>query len=352
MIDKKTTTCFIYNLILVASVIVVTSIILIKFLMSLFYNCFIGKKISIKPPLKNALHVSSEKLAHLVAQNVLSNHNRCEKLPGKLNPKLCQPHIADVVDFYTAILVTCYSESEASLRLTLDSLAQCTYRDDRKLLFVVADGLVKGSGNDRTTADLLFDMLEMDDKHPEFGRKANGDRGPNEVGYTAVGLGSKNVNHAKVYAGWYLAGGHKVPMILVIKCGTPSERGTMKPGNRGKRDSQLILMNFFSRCTFYDRMTPLDYDLFKKIHWLMGVNPDRFELTLMVDADTKVAPNSLSLLINTMHNDPEIVGLCGETRIANRTESWVTMIQVFEYFISHYMGKSFESVFGGVTCLP
>jgi chitin synthase len=42
----------------------------------------------------------------------------------------------------------------------------------------------------------------------------------------------------------------------------------------------------------------------------------------------------------------------GETRISNKTESWVTMIQVFEYYINHHMGKCFESLFGGVTCLP
>jgi len=58
------------------------------------------------------------------------------------------------------------------------------------------------------------------------------------------------------------------------------------------------------------------------------------------------------------------MGLCGETRIANKRDSWVTMIQgtsisqpngltvVFEYYISHHLGKGFESVFGGVTCLP
>ncbi|CAG8744044.1 6074_t:CDS:2, partial [Racocetra fulgida] len=38
--------------------------------------------------------------------------------------------------------------------------------------------------------------------------------------------------------------------------------------------------------------------------------------------------------------------------IANKRHSWVTAIQVFEYYISHHLGKGFESVFGGVTCLP
>ncbi|CAB4481061.1 unnamed protein product [Rhizophagus irregularis] len=72
----------------------------------------------------------------------------------------------------------------------------------------------------------------------------------------------------------------------------------------------------------------------------------------MVDADTKVYPDSLRILINCMCNDPLIMGLCGETKIANKRDSWVTSIQVFEYYISHHLGKGFESVFGGVTCLP
>ena len=47
-----------------------------------------------------------------------------------------------------------------------------------------------------------------------------------------------------------------------MKCGTEAEAATeKKPGNRGKRDSQLILMNFFSRVTYNDRMSPLDFDL-------------------------------------------------------------------------------------------
>jgi len=46
------------------------------------------------------------------------------------------------------------------------------------------------------------------------------------------------------------------------------------------------------------------------------------------------------------------MGVCGETRIANKRQSWVTAIQVYEYFISHHLAKAFESVFGGVTCLP
>ena len=77
--------------------------------------------------------------------------------------------------------------------------------------------------------------------------------------------------------------GRRTPTVIIVKCGTEKEAANeKKPGNRGKRDSQLILMNFFSRVTYNDRMTPLDFDLFRKIHVLMGVTPDFFEVCLMV----------------------------------------------------------------------
>src|SRR5258708_25893654 len=77
--------------------------------------------------------------------------------------------------------------------------------------------------------------------------------------------------------------GRRTPTVIIVKCGTEQEAASdKKAGNRGKRDSQLILMNFFSRVTYNDRMTPLDFDLFRKIHTLMGVTPDFFEVCLMV----------------------------------------------------------------------
>lgn len=44
----------------------------------------------------------------------------------------------------------------------------------------------------------------------------------------------------------------------------------------------MVLMNFFSRVTYNDRMCPLDYDLFRKVQSLMGVTPDFIEVCLMV----------------------------------------------------------------------
>ena len=246
-------------------------------------------------------------------------------------------------DPYTVLMVACYSEGKEGLKTTLESLANTKYPNDKKIIFIVADGLVVGDGAPLTTPECALSLLSI---LPQF---AN----PAPKSYIAVAQGSKQHNQARIYAGHYVTEqGEKVATLLIVKCGTKDEEKSGKPGNRGKRDSQIMLMSFFSRVFFNERCTPFDFDLFRKIKKLTKVTADQFEIILMVDADTFVLPDSLDKLVNATMRDERIMGCCGETRISNKSESWVTSIQVFEYFISHHLGKAFESVFGGVTCLP
>jgi chitin synthase len=246
--------------------------------------------------------------------------------PLAIKPRLDSTNSAS--HMYTILLVTCYSEDEAGLRTTLDSLTSTDYDDNQKLLFVVADGIIKGSGNDKSTPDLLIGMMEMatDLFEPYY---FDSDGHPLAHSYVAIADGTKRHNMARVYPGYYRCGLHRIPMILVVKCGTPAEAEKPKPGNRGKRDSQIIIMSFLNKCLFDDRMTPLDYDLFYKITRLTGgVTPENYELILMVDADTRVMPPALAKLVQVMRSDETIMGCCGETRISNKSDSWVTAIQV------------------------
>ena len=252
---------------------------------------------------------------------------------------------------HTICLVTAYSEGEAGLRTTLDSLATTEYPNSHKAILVVCDGLVKGHGENLTTPDIALGMMRDFVVLPEEVRAFS---------YVAVASGAKRHNMARVYAGFYDYGEgsrvparkqQRVPMMIVVKCGTPDEKGH-KPGNRGKRDSQIILMSFLQKVMFDERMTELEFEMFNGLWTVTGIPPDFYETVLMVDADTKVFPDSVTHMCAAMVRDPEIMGLCGETKIANKRASWVAMIQVFEYFISHHLSKSFESVFGGVTCLP
>lgn len=233
--------------------------------------------------------------------------------------------------------VTCYSEGVDGLRLTLDSLTALDYPDEYKLIIVVADGEVRGQGNDETTPSILRSICDVDDCEP--------------LPYISLAPGHKRHNRATVHAGKYRANGRESNIILINKCGNPGE--TAKAGNRGKRDSQVITMSFFSKLLYKERLSPLDHGLHRKMARLVpACRPEDFEILLMVDADTVVSPNALAHMVSVFEHDPKVMGLCGETQIVNKSESWVTRIQVFEYYISHHLAKNFESVFGGVTCLP
>ena len=227
---------------------------------------------------------------------------------------------------HTICLVTAYSESVEGLRTTLDSLATTDYPNSHKLIMVIADGMVKGAGNTLTTPEICLTMMK------ELVIPAN------EVeahSYVAIADGHKRHNMAKVYAGFYdyddatveRSKQQRVPIVLVAKVGNPLEANDGKPGNRGKRDSQIVLMSFLQKVMFDERMTTFEYEFFNSIWRVTGVSPDRYELVLCVDADTKVFPDSLSRMVACMVNDYEIMGLCGETKIANKAETWVTMIQ-------------------------
>ncbi|EGW32468.1 chitin-UDP acetyl-glucosaminyl transferase 3 [Spathaspora passalidarum NRRL Y-27907] len=252
---------------------------------------------------------------------------------------------------HTMTLVTCYSEDEEGIRTTLDSIATTDYPNSHKLIVVICDGIIKGSGNDETTPDIVLGMMQ-DLTIPKDEVKA--------YSYVAVAQGSKRHNMAKVYAGFYKYDDdtipqdkqQRVPMITIVKCGAPEEAGAAKPGNRGKRDSQIILMSFLQKVVFDERMTSLEYEILQNIWRVTGLMTEFYEIVLMVDADTRVYPDSLTHMVAEMVKDPSIMGLCGETKISNKLQSWVTAIQVFEYYISHHQAKAFESIFGGVTCLP
>ncbi|ODQ67000.1 hypothetical protein NADFUDRAFT_49452 [Nadsonia fulvescens var. elongata DSM 6958] len=232
-----------------------------------------------------------------------------------------------------------YTEDEDSLRLAIDSLTSTIYDNRRKLLFVICDGMIVGAGNDRPTPRIVLDIFGVDPKIE-----------PPSLPFRSIGDDAKQLNYAKVYSGLYEYEGDIVPYIVVVKVGAPNE--TSKPGNRGKRDSQLLLMNFLNKVHYQSPMSPMELELFHQINNIIGIDPEVYEYVFMVDADTAVEPDSLNRLVAACVYDSRIAAVCGETSLQNEERSWWTMIQVYEYYISHHLAKAFESLFGSVTCLP
>lgn len=144
------------------------------------------------------------------------------------------PRAPEDHDKFVICQVPCYTEGDASLRKTIDSLAQMKYDDKRKLLVIICDGMIVGSGNDRPTPRIVLDILGAD---PNLD--------PEPLSFLSLGEGAKQHNMGKVYSGLYECAGHVVPYLVLVKIGKPTERS--RPGNRGKRDSQMMLMHFLNK---------------------------------------------------------------------------------------------------------
>lgn len=248
-------------------------------------------------------------------------------------------NVPEDIDKFIICQVPAYTEDEESLRRAIDSMARMKYDDKRKLLVIVCDGMIIGQGNDRPTPRIVLDILGVSETVD-----------PEPLSFESLGEGMKQHNMGKVYSGLYEAQGHIVPFLVVVKIGKPSE--VSRPGNRGKRDSQMLLMRFLNRVHYNHPMNPLELEIHHQIRNVIGVNPAFYEFVFQVDADTIVAPDSATRMVGSFLNDTRIIALCGETALNNAKSSIITMIQVYEYYISHNLTKAFESLFGSVTCLP
>ena len=248
-------------------------------------------------------------------------------------------NLPENLDKFIICQVPAYTEDEDSLRRAIDSAARMRYDDKRKLLLVICDGMIIGQGNDRPTPRIVLDILGVSETVD-----------PEPLSFESLGEGQRQHNMGKVYSGLYEVQGHIVPFLVVVKIGKPSE--VSRPGNRGKRDSQMIIMRFLNRVHHNLPMNPLELEMHHQIRNIIGVNPTFYEFMLQIDADTLVAPDSATRFVSSFLADTRLIGVCGETSLHNAKSSYVTMIQVYEYYISHNLTKAFESLFGSVTCLP
>lgn len=248
-------------------------------------------------------------------------------------------NLPENLDKFVLCQIPAYTEDEDSLRRAIDSAARMRYDDKRKLLVIVCDGMIIGQGNDRPTPRIVLDILGVSESVD-----------PEPLSFESLGEGQKQHNMGKVYSGLYEVQGHIVPFLVVVKVGKPSE--VARPGNRGKRDSQMIIMRFLNRVHYNLAMSPLELEMYHQIRNIIGVNPTFYEFMFQIDADTVVAPDSATRMVSAFIDDTRLIACCGETALTNAKSSFITMIQVYEYYISHNLSKAFESLFGSVTCLP
>ena len=236
------------------------------------------------------------------------------------------------------VMVPCYNESEKELGKTIESVLLNDYPEDNKILMVIADGVITGRGEEMSCPETIGKILGFDFD-------------PMDEAFHYKSIGKKTDNYASVYAGNYEKLGKKLKYVVIIKQGTPEERGTGRAGNRGKRDSQLLLFGILNRLQYHREPRAFDRKLTETFQG-SGLPLHEIEYLMAIDADTRVSDNAIKSLIYNMEKNKKILACCGETRVDNKTQSWVTMMQVYEYYSAHHTKKAFESIFGCVTCLP
>jgi chitin synthase len=309
IIDRETAGCFFSDVLLYVTLVVIFALVLVRFVMACVFSWFISWKLSKTPkitvggkrwspymdmnftptkpkPAKRSPKKGPEMVEMRDVDPFLDRweYNSAENTPTKPTKGLLRKSPSKFDDWssstaiatqlYTILMVTAYSEGEAGLLGTISSLSETQYSDERKLIIVVCDGIVCGQGESRTTPDIVVSLMQHD--YEAFGE-------PSEQLYLSVGAGEKAINRAKVYAGYFTPrgeNGRRTPMMCIVKTGIEDEK--VKHGNRGKRDSQMIVAGWLNRVMYNERMSPLDYDIFGKAKELMGLTPDCFELLLMV----------------------------------------------------------------------
>jgi chitin synthase len=160
-VGTETVGCTFKNIVMTIIITVIWCVILIKLIMAVMYLC-----------------ISSEALTQRPIDEKGSTG-------GVVHHKM--------MDNRLIVLVTCYSEGEKSLRRTLNSIADTDYPDSKKLIFIVSDGLITGSGNNQSTPDVLIRMISLD-PNLEVTPKS----------YIAISEGSRQHNMAAVVSGLFL----------------------------------------------------------------------------------------------------------------------------------------------------
>ncbi|CAO3595833.1 unnamed protein product [Absidia cylindrospora] len=243
----------------------------------------------------------------------------------------------------TLLLIPCYAENAETIRDTLNSLARTNYEDSRKMLVFVCDGLVQSAQDTKESYLCVLEALGCSTAQATTAHA-----------YVSLGQHRRKINFAKVYSGFYETGRNRVPYMVIVKVGAPGEISVGRaPGNRGKRDSMLMILGFLERCMNLssNRMTPLEYELFNQCYNILGIDPRRFKYMLVTDADTQVQNDVVHKLVARLERDRKMLAVSGHVRPANPEQNLITMLQIFPLYMTFFTGLAYEACLGNVLTI-
>lgn len=251
---------------------------------------------------------------------------------------------------HTILMVPCFSESSETLKQTLDTLSRSSYDDTKKLLLFVCDGVTTSAQEQKETHALLLEHLGYSCTEE-----------PLPQAYNSLGQHGKRINYARVYAGYYETGRNRVPYVVIVKIGQPQEEADYyqhhmmiaPPGNRGKRDSLVLVFGFLERCMNLanNRITPLDFEIFNQCYSVLGIDPRYFKYLMVTDADIQVQSDVVQKLVSRLEQDRNMLAVSGHVRPANPEENLTTMLQIFPVYMTFFSGLAYEACLRSVMTI-
>ncbi|KAI8849537.1 chitin synthase-domain-containing protein [Chytridium lagenaria] len=181
----------------------------------------------------------------------------------------------------------------------LQSILRQNHSDERRMVMVVVDGEKKG-------CDLRSEVVNV------FG----GDVG----GFSAFemeGVGGRNVGEVM----WGFG-----------KTGRKMDDNDF--GERGRRDSYVMVLRFLQRVHFNAPMSMMELEMFRYL--------------LLVRPETVVHEDGLRNLMVPMVLDPKVMGVCGNLQATAAKWTFLSMLQMYDFHIQNRISKAFESVFDSV----
>lgn len=235
------------------------------------------------------------------------------------------------------IHIPLYNEDKDVILSTINSIHELNYDLDNILLLIVIDGIILNKASQKNTDYILLNDIF---NNPDYINDVrNNTIYTNTINYTN--------NELKLYNGIY----NDMNYNVILKCGNDNEPNNEKIGNRGKKDSALIIYNIFNYLntdylierTYNQHYTTLVNVLQKSLDFKQH-NLIDYQHMLILDCDTEIEYNSLLKLLNYFKNNKNCIAVCGQTIVKNKYDSMITMVQSFEYFISHLLLKTFEHI--------
>jgi chitin synthase len=243
---------------------------------------------------------------------------------GRPQPASLATHRLDPKNYL--YVVPCYNESAAELQASLHSLMeQRLVKDDNRLILIICDGKVKGTGNTLSTDAILKALL-----HTE-----------GEGAYYDYPTWDGTTNRLCAYQVIYTYKRETVPVILLIK-----------DRNYGKRDSLVIARRI---CMAFNTVpTECESYLSHSVANLATVFTQPIDYIIGIDGDTVFDYNCTYELIQGIEEDATIHGCVGFVDVDQQMPAYSPFVlyQYAEYMYAQCLRRQAQcNITNKVSCL-